>query len=235
MRREIHYRPPSGQCPKLRDVPVRDQWAWIERFFSRCTDARPFAMGATLSITLHELIRDRRLFQSAIKEAIRQFGDPKFESDVSDGYAGSWKWELGADESAAAVEFLARGEPWALPSMRPICITYLTTFNLRHPRTGLILRGQMRDSAESYGLKSSFIGFMGPHPWLQPHFVFPFPRVTDRFLNFLAAFSAELPYRLAPRHFRSIRPVSEHAREGIGFLSPEDDEKIRRAQMEATT
>jgi hypothetical protein len=75
---------------------------------------------------------------------------------------------------------------------------------------------------------------IGPSPWIYPLFIFPFSRVTERFLSFLAAFSEALPFRLGPRHFRSVRPVTEHSQEHIGFLSPEDDQRIRQAQVRAT-
>src|SRR4051812_3193388 len=78
-RRELHYRPSLGQSPKLRDRPVREQWRWIERFFSRCTDSKPFAKATTLEITVWDLARHRHIVNDALVEATRMFGEPNVE------------------------------------------------------------------------------------------------------------------------------------------------------------
>ncbi len=231
VRREIHYRPSLGQKPKLRDLPVRRQWDWLSRFFSRCTDSTPFAAGATLQVIQPPPGRDRHVLDSAVAEAIRLFGTGKYEADVAHPEEGRWEWPIAPDQEAAVIEFLARGEPWALHGLRPAHVYYLTRFHLQDPATGRLLTHQLPPAPWSLDRTSHVIGAVGPYPWLKPYFVFPFPRVTDRFLKFLAAFSAELPFRMAPRHFRSVRQASEEAREHIGFLSPEDDERIRRAQL----
>jgi hypothetical protein len=234
MRREIHYRPSQGQSPKLRDVVVREQWAWIQTFFSRCTDSHPFALDSTLRIWVYDFMNRRPSFDGAIQEATRLFGEPKVEPDSLHPEDATWEWRIQAAQGEAAVEFLAQGEPWGRPGTRPASIFFFTMFSLRDPVSGAILPGQTPVAERAFGRTSSMMCSIGPNPWIYPHFVFPFSRVTDRFLSFLAAFSGALPFRLGPRHFRSIRPATEHLREHIGFLSPEEDERIRQAQLRVT-
>jgi hypothetical protein len=81
MRREIHYRPSQGRSPKLRDVAIREQWAWIQTFFAQCTDTHPFARDATLEISVYDVMKHRPSFDGAIEEATRLFGEPKVEPD----------------------------------------------------------------------------------------------------------------------------------------------------------
>lgn len=230
MRREIHYRPSQGQSPKLRDIPVREQWEWMNRFFTRCTDSKPLAMGATLHIFVRQATERRPLFETAIAEATRRFGQPKTEPDVLDRGDIAWEWEVTPRLIESAIDFLAQGEPWTLHNARPASLTYTASFKLRDPVSGAILPRQTWRARSSLRALSKIIGGIGPDPWLYPHFIFPFSSVNQQFLKYLAAFSAELPFRLAPRHFRSVRQATNDAREHIGFLSPEDDDRIRQAQ-----
>ena len=229
MHREIHYRPPQGQSPKLRDIPVRDQWAWLSRFFTRCTDSKPLGMDATLQVFVPEASKRGHLFESAIAEASKRFGQPKL--DGLHPQDPTWQWEVPPELTERAIEFLAQGEPWALHRARPASLVYVAQFRLRDPVSGAILPGQASRANNSLRQLSRMIGGIGPDPWLYPCFVFPFARVSRQFLKYLAAFAAELPFRLASRHFRSIRPATTKAREHIGFLSPENDERIRQAQL----
>jgi len=231
MRREIHYRPSQGQSPKLRDIAVREQWAWIQTFFAQCTDSHPFASDSTLQISVRDFLKPRPSIDSAIQEATRLFGEPKIEPDLLHPENAMWEWRIYPAQGDAAVQFLAGGEPWLRPETRPASIFFFAMFSLRDPVSGTILPGQTPLAERAFGLTSSMMCSIGPHPWIYPRFVFPFSRVTERFLNFLAAFSAPLPFRLGPRHFRSIRPATKHLREHSGFLSPEDDERIRQAQL----
>jgi hypothetical protein len=228
-RRELHYRPSLGQSPKLRDRPVREQWQWIERFFARCTDSEPFAKNTNLEISVRGLRKHRQIVDDAIVVATRLLGEPKVEPVIVTPDSAQWIWQVSPAQGSAAVEFLARGEPWTGHAISP-AIVFLAEFNLRHPVSGVMLPHQTPRAKWHLGGMSNIIGNIGPHPWLKPHFVFPFQRVSAGFLAYLAAFSAELPFRLAPRHFRSIRPPTGDLMEHIGFLSPEDDERIRLAQ-----
>jgi hypothetical protein len=234
VRREIHYRPSQGQSPKLRDVAVREQWRWIQTFFARCTDSHPFARDATLEISVSDFVKHRASFDSAMQEATRLFGEAKVEPDLLHPEDATWQWPIQPAQAEAAVEFMARGEPWMRPGTRPVKIFFYSMFSLRDPASGAILPRQTPVAERAYGRTSSIMCSIGPRPWIYPLFVFPFPRVTERFLSFLAAFSEPLPFRLGPRHFRSIRPVTGDLREHIGFLSPEDDERIRQAQQRRT-
>ena len=213
---------------------MRDQWAWMTRFFARCTDSKSRAIEARLQVFVPEASKRRPLFESAIAEASRRFGQPKIEPDVLYPADLSWEWEVPAQLIEAAVDFLARGEPWALHKARPASLVYSVSFKLRNPVSGAILPHQTSPSSSSWRAVSRIIGGIGPNPWLYPHFVFPFPRVNRHFLSYLALFTADLPFRLAPRHFRSVRPATTNTREHIGFLSPEDDDRIRRAQRGPT-
>ena len=229
---EIHFRPPQGQSPKLHDIAVREQWAWISGFLGRCTNARPSAIDATLQIFVRASAESRPFFESAIAEASRRFGKPKIEPDVLFRDDVSLDWELSPKLIEAAVDFLVQGEPWALHNARPASLVYSVSFKLRDPGSGGILPHQTsRGATYSRRVISRIIGGVGPKPWIYPHFVFPFPRANRKFLSYLAAFTAELPFRLAPRHFRSVRRATTTTREQVGYLSPEDDERIRRAQL----
>ena len=231
MRREIHYRPSQGQSPKLRDVPILKQWGWIQTFFARCTDSHPFARDATLEISVSDFVKHRPSFDSAIQQATKLFGEATVEPDLLHPEDATWKWRIQPAQAEAAVGFLAQGEPWMRPKTRPVKIFFFSMFSLRDPVSGAILPRQTPATERALGRTSSSMCSIGPSPWIYPRFVFPFSRVTERFLSFLAAFSEPLPFRLGPRHFRSIRPVTQHLREHSGFLSPEDDERIRQAQL----
>ena len=237
VRREIHYRPAGQQCPKLRDLPIRDQWAWIDRFFSRCTDSTPLAQHATLQIcdydsAPHEAWRARSgVLADAIAEAASLLGQPKYKPCSVVDHLTTWEWEISAATGPTAIDIIARGEPWQGNGARPISITFGMMFNLRDPASGKILPHQASPAEQSWHGASHMIGGIGPSPWHKPQFVFPFERVDAPFLKYLASFTKELPYRLGPRHFRSVRPVTDDARIHFGFLSPEDDALIRHAQV----
>ena len=188
-------------------------------------------MGATLQLFVPEATGRGPFFESAIAEATRRFGQPKVEADTQDSDDISWEWEVPAELIETGVDFLAQGEPWTLHNARPASLIYSASFKLRDPVSELVLPNQASRRSKSWRDVSRIIGGMGPDPWLYPHFVFPFPRVNRQFLRYLASFAAELPFRLAPRHFRSVRPATTNTREHIGFLSPEDDDRIRRAQL----
>jgi hypothetical protein len=212
-------------------MPVREQWGWIQTFFAQCTGSHPFARDATLEISVYGFAKHRPSFDSAIEQATSLFGEAKVEPDLVHSEDATWQWRIQPAQAEAAVEFMARGEPWMRPDTRPVKISFFSMFSLRDPISGVILPRQTPVAERAFGRTSSIMGFIGPRPWIYPLFVFPFSRVTKRFLSFLAAFSEPLPFRLGPRHFRSIRPVTGDLREHIGFLSPEDDERIRQAQL----
>ena len=204
VRREIHYRPAGQQCPKLRDLPIRDQRAWLDRFFSRCTDSSPLAQHATLAIydydsARHEAWRARAaVVADAIAEATSLHGQPKCERCSVVNHRTKWEWEISRD-----------------------------------PESGKILPHQTSPAEQYWEGRSHMIGGIGPSPWHKPRFVFPFERVDAPFLKYFGSFTKELPYQLGPRHFRSVRPRTDDARIHFGFLSPEDDALIRQAQVHA--
>ncbi len=210
---------------------MREQWTWLTRFFTRCTDSGPLGIGATLQVFVREASKRRHLFESAIAEGGRRFGHPKINPDTVYPDDITWEWEVPPELIESAIDFLAQGEPWALHRARPASLVYVAEFKLRDPTSGTILPHQDSRANNSLHQMSRIIGGIGPHPWLYPRFVFPFARVSQRFLRYLADLTAELPFRLAPRHFRSVRQATANAREHIGFLSPEDDQRIRQAQL----
>ncbi len=214
---------------------MREQWAWLVRFFAQCTDSKPLAAGATLQLLVLEAAERRSFFDTAIAEATKRFGQSKGEPHVLHPEHITWEWEVPTELIGAAVDFLAEGEPWTLHNARPASLVYCALFKLRDPVSRAVLQHQAARPTGSPRGFSRIIGAIGPHPWLYPHFAFPFTGVNKEFLAYLAAFTAELPFRLGPRHFRSVRPATARSREHIGFLSPEDDDKIRRAQRAILT
>ncbi len=203
----------------------------MSKFFTQCTDFKSLAIEAALRVFVPEATERRSLFESAIAEASARFGQAQVAPDIQNRDDLTWEWQVSPESIETAIDFLAQGEPWTLHYVRPASLVYSAFFKLRDPISGALLPHQASPASRSWRAVSRIIGGIGPHPWLYPHFVFPFPRVNRQFLNYLTGFTAGLPFRLASRHFRSVRPATSTTREHIGFLSPEDDDRIRRAQF----